>query len=224
MFKLNNVTNIIRTVIFFIIFGNSWVNECNTSQLILSYAPMNDSYQIRGQIVIYWFVKDFQLGDYLVLYHDKADSFFSYSPNKSSGFVKTGIAPVDAKYSIKFMYIDECSGYYGAWLRNFKTIISTCLSSHANWMNDNRQIIENMTLAELFIPGTHNSGSYNYELPPTILNRYTVTQEKSVLDQLLTGVRYLDIRPCIFDLKYWVCHGNFAMQPLRMSLKTLKIF
>lgn len=111
MFKLNNVPNIICTVIFIKIFGDSWANECNTSQLILSYAPMNDSHEMtRGQIVIYWFVKDFKQGDYLILYHDTADSFFTYSPNEGSGFVKTGIAPVDARYSIESMYIDQCSG------------------------------------------------------------------------------------------------------------------
>ncbi|XP_044598312.1 PI-PLC X domain-containing protein 2-like [Cotesia glomerata] len=221
MFKLNNI---ISAVIFIKIFGNSSANECNTSQIILSYAPINDSQEIRGQIVIYWFLEDFKLGDSLVLYHDTKDLFFTYFPKNSSGFVKTGIAPVDARYSLESMYIDQCTGYHVAWLRNSTELMLTCLSSHANWMYDNRKIIENLTLAELFIPGTHNSGSYRYELPPTILDRYTVTQEKSVMDQLLTGIRYLDIRPCIVDNKYWVCHGLFAMQPLDDIFKDIKDF
>ncbi|KAH0553676.1 hypothetical protein KQX54_003394 [Cotesia glomerata] len=221
---INRGAKNLYAVIFIKIFGNSSENECNTSQIILSYAPINDSHQIRGQIVIYWFLEDFKLGDSLVLYHDTKDLFFAYFPTNSNGFVKTGIAPVDARYSIESMYIDQCTGYHVAWLRNFKKLMLTCLSSHANWMHDNRKIIENMTLAQLFIPGTHNSGSYRYESPPTILDRYTVTQEKSVMDQLLTGIRYLDIRPCIVGNKYWVCHGTFAMQPLDEIITNIKDF
>lgn len=44
------------------------------------------------------------------------------------------------------------------------------------------------------------------------------------MDQLLTGVRYLDIRPCIVDRKYWVCHGTFVMQPLENVITDIKDF
>ncbi|XP_057329984.1 PI-PLC X domain-containing protein 2-like [Microplitis mediator] len=81
-----------------------------------------------------------------------------------------------------------------------------------------------MAIGDLFIPGTHNSGSYSEELPPTILQRYTVTQDRSVLDQLISGARYLDIRPCIHDNEYWVCHGTFKMQPLDQILQDIKEF
>lgn len=72
-------------------------------------------------------------------------------------------------------------GYYGAWLRNNTIKKLSCLSTHPDWMSKNKNILENMTLGSLFIPGTHNSGSYSEETSQTILQRYTVTQVKNAL-------------------------------------------
>jgi len=52
-------------------------------------------------------------------------------------------------------------------------------------------------IKDVFIPGTHDSGSYHpYEpiLGDNILIKYTVTQDEDLLAQLIRGVRYLDIR------------------------------
>lgn len=50
---------------------------------------------------------------------------------------------------------------------------------------------------DIFIPGTHDSGSYSdYEpiLGDSLVIKYTVTQDEDLLAQLIRGVRYLDIR------------------------------
>ncbi|CAD6201927.1 GSCOCG00002856001-RA-CDS, partial [Cotesia congregata] len=199
--------------------------EFKSAQIILFYSPLGESKAIRGQIVMYWFIEDFVKGDFLALYHGSEDKFlFIYHPAEMSGYIKTGVLPSKENYLMDSTYVEQCTGYIGAWFRNDILRKSSCLSTHPDWMSKHRDILMNMTLQELFIPGTHSSGSYSEELPPTILQRYTITQENSIMDQLLTGIRYLDIRPCIVDNKYWVCHGTFAMQPLEAVITDMRDF
>lgn len=54
-----------------------------------------------------------------------------------------------------------------------------CLQNSPTWMNDIRQEIENLSLSELFIPGTHDSASYILSTSgysENILQRYIYTQ------------------------------------------------
>lgn len=52
----------------------------------------------------------------------------------------------------------------------------SCLSTHPDWMSQHKNMLQYMTLGNLFIPGTHNSGSYSEEIPQSTVQRYTVTQ------------------------------------------------
>lgn len=45
-----------------------------------------------------------------------------------------------------------------------------------------------------------------------------------MFDQLISGARYLDIRPCIYDNEYWICHGIYKMQPLKDVIEEIKNF
>jgi len=52
-------------------------------------------------------------------------------------------------------------------------------------------------IREVFIPGSHDSGSYSdYEpiLGDSLVIKYTVTQDEDLLAQFIRGVRYVDIR------------------------------
>ncbi|KAG8034893.1 hypothetical protein G9C98_007969, partial [Cotesia typhae] len=200
-------------------------SEFDDAEIILFYSPLGESKAIRGQIVIYWFVEGFVKGDSLALYHDSEDEFlFVHHPAEMSGYVKTGVSPSKENYSMDFTYVEQCTGYIGVWFRYNILKKSSCLSTHPDWMNKHRDIFFNMSLTELFIPGTHNSGSYSEELPPTILQRYTITQEKSILDQLISGVRYLDLRPCIIDNEYWNCHAEYRIQPFGTIIEDILEF
>lgn len=66
--------------------------------------------------------------------------------------------------------------YYGAWLRNNEVKKINCLSTHPNWMSQRKETIGNLSIPELFLPGTHNSGSYKKDLSESVVDRYTVTQ------------------------------------------------
>lgn len=47
-------------------------------------------------------------------------------------------------------------------------------------------------IGNIFIPGTHNSGSFSGV--PKILESYTLNQDRNVWTQLVHGIRYLDLR------------------------------
>lgn len=63
-----------------------------------------------------------------------------------------------------------------------KLVLHTkCLQSHPRWMTENREFIGMYPLCMLFLPGTHDSGSYdsNYtysEMGEDILKKSVVTQ------------------------------------------------
>lgn len=99
----------------------------------------------------------------------------------------------------------------------------TCLSSQPEWMSERKQILQNRTLKELFIPGTHDSGSYSENPIQSVIEKFTITQDRDVLEQLISGVRYLDIRPAFYD-EYWVNHGSYKMNPMKNIIEDIKEF
>lgn len=52
--------------------------------------------------------------------------------------------------------------------------------------------IGNSRIGSMFIPGTHNSGSFIGA--PSFLQNYVLNQDRSVWTQLVFGIRYLDFR------------------------------
>ncbi|XP_064477348.1 uncharacterized protein LOC135391152 [Ornithodoros turicata] len=76
-----------------------------------------------------------------------------------------------------------------------------------NWMQRNLALIGNKTLKDIYIPGSHNAGM-SLRSSGTMFGEEcnTVTQSKSVKQQLELGVRYLDIRPVISGGKYYTGH------------------
>ena len=70
-----------------------------------------------------------------------------------------------------------------------------------NWMN---RIPDNTSLANLSIPGTHNSGSLN---DPSLFSDSAKNQDKTYREQLDMGVRFLDIRNNNYEDEFWIYHG-----------------
>lgn len=74
----------------------------------------------------------------------------------------------------------------------------TCMRAHPRWMNEMREHIGAMRMRDLFLVGTHDSGSYRAGFDPrrneTRVSKYTLTQDDDIYAQLMLGVRYLDIR------------------------------
>ncbi|XP_075227262.1 uncharacterized protein LOC142327811 [Lycorma delicatula] len=124
-----------------------------------------------------------------------------------------------------------------------ESIVMTTLSTFPNWMTYYWNIISNRPINELFIPGTHDSVSdENIEVPDETVDQkgiintiknlkessiqkignlkpihgLAMTQDTSIIEQLVLGIRYLDIRVLYRDNvnEYWTGHGLIFIQKL----------
>jgi hypothetical protein len=91
-----------------------------------------------------------------------------------------------------------------------------CLSSSnppISWMQSNMSLLQERTLREICIPGSHDSGMSIYTSGTTGTNDCnTLTQSTGIKGQLQYGARYFDIRPVISDGQYLTGHyGHIEM-------------
>ncbi|CAH1400963.1 unnamed protein product [Nezara viridula] len=99
--------------------------------------------------------------------------------------------------------------------------------------------LENLELTSLFIPGTHNSGSYRRAETTgqrDSSGRYIITQDQNLWQQLVYGVRYLDLRIGYYsqrkngsetsedDSSFWINHDLIKIRQLLPLLDDLKQF
>ncbi len=109
-------------------------------------------------------------------------------------------------------------------------------------MTENFEILKNKKIEELYIPGTHDSACYsmNYNTRSTlyskldflfqligplfcITNKFTQTQSMSIYNQLMLGVRFLDLRICMYDGVYY-CSHSYMCGPLENYLYQINKF
>lgn len=85
-------------------------------------------------------------------------------------------------------------------------------------MEKSLMAIGDQTLPSLLIPGTHDSGCYEippqethwYELIGNIKKGFYLTQDETIFEQLVYGIRYLDLRVGYYD-KLWIVHDTYRM-------------
>lgn len=129
----------------------------------------------------------------------------------------------------------------GAWETFQRVALSTA------WMEAAYDQIKDKTLAQLCLPGTHDSGTYQLfdELAPDAedvikelwnkarlggatgvgdyIKSMAVTQTKSVYDQLQAGIRYIDLRVCYINGQFYTCH-SLRGNPLSTLMQDVKRF
>ncbi|KAK0181099.1 hypothetical protein PV327_003411 [Microctonus hyperodae] len=200
------------------------------AQLILFYTPKTTS-AIQEQIAIYYHNPRYKSGDIITfVVQDVVRSMNItkyYFVRSMKGIILTKIAPTEVTYDGKSIYQQQCLGYSANWVRNGTTMKTSCLSTHPDWMYQQRNIIRNHKIKLAFIPGTHNSGSYSKVLSQSITEKFTATQDLNIMEQLIAGARYLDLRPAIKigdQLEYWICHGSFFMNTMDDVLDDIKTF
>jgi hypothetical protein len=78
------------------------------------------------------------------------------------------------------------------------------------WMTDlYANFLQNRTLHEITIPGTHDAGCYiDYNSYNSL---YSQTQVQTIGQQLAGGIRYFDLRPYVDQNgDYWIYHGQYT--------------
>lgn len=132
-----------------------------------------------------------------------------------------------------------CLGYFIGFIRDKKLLASNCLAAHSSWMSDMTKHIRRASIHDLMLPGklsitflhslsliqknqiyksgTHNSGAYSLSFPQTNIakrkyNDYTLCQDESVFNQLVYGIRFLDIRVAYKGGNHFtITHDKFAI-------------
>ncbi|GFY43124.1 PI-PLC X-box domain-containing protein DDB_G0293730 [Trichonephila inaurata madagascariensis] len=117
---------------------------------------------------------------------------------------------------------NTCRDYWATY-RNAKGKVesSTCLKIHPLWMEHISKRISSLRLHELMIPGSHDSGCFSTKNKKIPFLRYKLTQEVSIFNQLVYGLRYFDLRIGYYEEtydKYFINHNSFKTSHSVMSV------
>lgn len=118
-------------------------------------------------------------------------------------------------------------------IKDGKIIAENCIKPRSQWMHRHYQTIKSKALTQLKLPGTHNSGAYTVgyrwkSVSQWLEDRYTICQDESIFNQLVWGIRYLDLRVMNRPKNgedFWIAHDTFRMDhTLRSVLEQVKHF
>ena len=98
-----------------------------------------------------------------------------------------------------------------------------------NWITNLTKKNPDLTLNNLILPGTHNSAcdkltldcGYNFPIISHIIKNWTLNQKWSVYEQLVNGVRMLDIDVSYINNKFYTSH-TFIIDELENLIEQLK--
>ncbi|CAG7834830.1 unnamed protein product [Allacma fusca] len=208
--------------------------ETPTVFLTVSSIAKSKKGELHDRIIeINWNYLEPQSGDWVGLFdHDPDENGTEPLNRVSVGNLPRGYIKSD--YRLPRLSLtdreDSCLGFWIALIRDERVLLRNCLRIYPKWMKENRNIIGDMPLSSLIIPGTHNSGSWReYEGPAsdTVFYRYLINQDEPVYRQLMHGIRYLDIRVGYYpksEEKFWINHNFYRMRALSEIIADVKKF
>lgn len=152
-------------------------------------------------------------------------------PSHSSQWFTTGV-PFDYALSRNVTTHSDCYGYWASYIDDHGRILAkTCVRAYPRWMTNLHSGLGDLRLRDLFIPGTHDSGSYRPNFDPllreSLVTKYALTQDDDIRGQLLHGARYLDIRVGYYrptEEKFFIYHGITKQRPLKEVIQQVKDF
>lgn len=184
---------------------------------VSSLASINHSVVTKRQLELNWKVKSPKSKDIVALYdlHPHEYSYlpldFVYVADHPSGYYRTKTELPTYTFT-KENITYGCLDFYIAYISEDKIVKVNCLKTRPNWMIENREYIDNFTLLDIMIPGTHDSGSYSsfpYSYHSKIFSSFIYTQEETIFNQLVYGIRYLDLRVMESHGRFIIDHGFF---------------
>lgn len=111
---------------------------------------------------------------------DNKRALYFTEPNESNGWITTNIM-FNNRLVESVSASTKCYGYWAIYVdKSLNPIVLTCIQAYATWMNDNKDFIKRFKFRDLFILGSHDTGSYranfNSNENDTIVTKYALTQ------------------------------------------------
>lgn len=177
-------------------------------------------------LVINWFGISVQQGDYLELvYTDTGEvltKLTEFELNESDGWFLSNVTWDGSLIPNNLEDIAEsCLPYKANYVHNNNFLYSSCLMIQPHWMQTLKTDLWDTRLTKVVIPGTHDAGAtahFTATGAENVVYRWTFTQDESFWEQLVMGVRYLDMRISYYnntEEKFYVNHGEIVIAPLR---------
>ncbi|KAF2360490.1 PLC-like phosphodiesterase TIM beta/alpha-barrel domain [Trinorchestia longiramus] len=144
---------------------------------------------------------------------------FSALPTSSAGKITSTVQ--HARVPSSQLSEGGCVGNWVAYIRRGEVLASACLEAHPAWMWDNRDVLIDRPLEDLALLGSHNAGSLKMTDSFDTFEAWVVCQDETILDQLLYGVRHLDIRLGYYPdtpEKLWINHDAVRWAPFSTLL------
>ncbi|GFY43127.1 PI-PLC X domain-containing protein 1 [Trichonephila inaurata madagascariensis] len=173
---------------------------------------------VQRWLEINWVAKNSSDGDIINVYnqdpiHNSSQKplLTMYPKKYPSGYFRTSIKiPVEASF-LNPQQKNPCMGYWATYFNDKGKIqASTCLKMHPFWMERISKYISHLRLDEIMIPGSHDSGSFSYNKKTIPYTRYKYSQELSIFNQMVYGLRYFDLRVGYYEktyAKYFINHN-----------------
>lgn len=136
---------------------------------------------------------------------NRTKALYWLRPNETNGWLTTNVI-FNNSLLTTLKPDTKCYGYWAVYVDNYSNaMFSTCMRAHATWMNDHKEMIKRFRFRDLFILGTHDSGSYrlnfNSTKNETLVTKYSLTQVMWPIDIslifLLRPIQFCLINCCV---------------------------
>ena len=114
---------------------------------------------------------------------------------------------------------------------------SALIFDHSRWMEGLRNVIGDKPLWQITLPGTHDAGMYTTHdiliqefhwlekyAKTWVRDHWVKTQGQTIYEQLMGGVRYLDLRPAVHHSEYYYIYHSFAGPEVYQVLSDIRAF
>ncbi len=170
----------------------------------------------EGVEIFYAYDAAFEPGTVPIYRHESAGRYY-YDTNLKNDFgwsdgvvafyaftrPLTGTIPIYEHESGGQYFIDTNFANHFGWGPG--VLLCYAYSTRHSWMTLGFDSIKNLTLTDLALPGSHDAGMYT----SGYLTVFDKTQDLTIYQQLVEGIRYFDLRPSFTDKQTGNPNDNF---------------
>ena len=157
-------------------------DECKELRVSIIVSSLNTN-SLPRQLIVSWENASPAQGDWIGLFdNDPSNStdnpLHRVMPDTTSGWIQTDVHETPTS-SGDLGFTKKCLGYWVAYVSAANmTLASSCLHTEPTWMSDMKTQLSPLLMRQIFLPGSHDSGSYKEynAVEDDLAFKYTITQ------------------------------------------------